>query len=394
LGGGRQPEVSAFEHARHAVAARDFAAAREHLTRWLAQQAQDAEAHLLMARACRGSGDEAGWNSNLRDAEKLHAPADQITMERTLGDARWHGSWHKHQELLALLPSQPPNDAAILEVLVQDDLDNDLPYEGVSLAGRWVAAHPDDGLAYYYRAVAGMQLPGRQPDAAIADARHALDLNPPLLDAHLLLARAYAKGQHFKDALAEYRAYLEKRPGNTEAVLGSADCQLFLSDVDGARATLEAFVAKDRTNARALLLLARADWVDGRPEASLARLTEGERLAPSDLDILRARLTALRQLERADEVKRCQQRYNAARAQDHRLAELCRDVGEQPERADLRCRAGELALEMRRDQEGLHWLKTALWFDPKCAPACRALADYWDKYGRPERAADYRSRPP
>jgi tetratricopeptide (TPR) repeat protein len=384
--------LSERDEAGLALAARDYPAARGHLARWLEEQPADGEARLLMARACRRDGDQAAWERHLRSAHELGVPADRLDVERALGAAQWHGSRRADQKLLDLLQAHPQDDVPILEVVVQDSLDNDLTAQVASLTARWLDRHPDDWLPYYYRAAARLRAPSPPYARIIADLRAALEINSARLDARLLLAQAQARDGHHREALADYRVYLDQRPGDPEALRGLADCQLYLSDVDGARATLDNLLAKDRTSAPAFLLLARADWVDGRPEEAMAALDQAERLAPTDLDVLRARLIVLRQLDRMAEAERCRRRSQAAREQARRLEVLAQDVRDLPERADLRLRAGELAVTMGRDAEALHWLQTALWADPDYAPACRDLADYWEKHGRPDLATGYRRR--
>jgi tetratricopeptide (TPR) repeat protein len=384
--------LSPRDQAGVAMAARDYPAARAHLARWLDEHPGDGGAQLLMARACRGGGDQAAWERHLRAAAALGMPADQLELEQALGAARWQGSRRADQKLLDLLPAHAGDEVAILDVVVQDSLANDVTSQVTLLTTRWLDRYADDWLPHYYRAAALLRAPSPPYPQIITELQTALAKSPNNLDARLLLAEALSHGGHHREALAEFRAYLEQRPGDPEALRGLADCQLCLSDVDGARATLETLLAMDRTTAPALLLLARADWVDGRPEEALAALDRAERLAPTDLDVLRARLIVLLQLERTADADRCRRRLEAAREQERRLQARVQDVRDQPDRADLRFRAGELALSMGRDADALHWLQTALWADPTYAPACRALADYWEKHARPDLAGGYRRR--
>ena len=58
----------------------------------------------------------------------------------------------------------------------------------------------------------------------------------------------------------------------------------------------------------------------------------------------------------------------------------------------LRCEAGLLCLHNGQDREAARWLTGALQLDPNYAPAHEGLAEYYERAGDPERAAEHRRR--
>src|SRR5262249_26811350 len=70
----------------------------------------------------------------------------------------------------------------------------------------------DNGFTQAYVALAEIKLNAGQLEQAIKYARQAL-ANPSLIQAHLLLARAYMAGQDFTSATREVNAFLEQAPG-------------------------------------------------------------------------------------------------------------------------------------------------------------------------------------
>ena len=73
-----------------------------------------------------------------------------------------------------------------------------------------------------------------------------------------------------------------------------------------------------------------------------------------------------------------------------RLEALNRAVGQAPENADLRHEAATICLRNGQEQEALRWLSGALQVSPQYRPAHQALAEYYERHSKPERAAYHR----
>ena len=53
---------------------------------------------------------------------------------------------------------------------------------------------------------------------------------------------------------------------------------------------------------------------------------------------------------------------------------------------------GSALLRIRQDRLGLYWLDQALQRNPRYQPAHKALAEYYESKGEPEKAAPHRAR--
>jgi Tfp pilus assembly protein PilF len=60
----------------------------------------------------------------------------------------------------------------------------------------------------------------------------------------------------------------------------------------------------------------------------------------------------------------------------------------------LRCEAGLILMRRGLEAEGLRWLESALAVDPRHAGTHQALADYFERTGDAERAAQHRRLAP
>jgi TolB-like protein/tetratricopeptide (TPR) repeat protein len=81
--------------------------------------------------------------------------------------------------------------------------------------------------------------PGRERPQVVSAARKALELDPNLADAHILLAGMAQKQWHWAEAEAEYRRALELAPNDSDAYAGLAEWLLCQGRVDEAVASAQ-----------------------------------------------------------------------------------------------------------------------------------------------------------
>jgi predicted Zn-dependent protease len=98
---------------------------------------------------------------------------------------------------------------------------------------------------------------------------------------------------------------------------------------------------------------------------------------------------ALNQLGQNQEAEQVMKEARLLQEQDF-LHEMTRELV--PASVNAQARLAEELLKACKSDDGLRLLARLLEYDPNCAAAHRVLADYYDKQGQPERAAEHRRR--
>ncbi len=192
--------------------------------------------------------------------------------------------------------------------------------------------------------------------------------------------------------MEHFLIYLQSHPDDSDGLIGLAKCQYSLGQVDSARNTLDQLLRKHENHA--LALLTRGQLVQGEaPEEALPWLRRAEAIAPNEPEILHNLALVLRVLHRDQEAEQYQQRMKDRQLKVRQLTELqMRLIRESTNALELRYQVALLNLELGKPNEAAHWFQTVLWIDPDHGPTLRTLADYWEKKGDPQRAAELRSR--
>jgi tetratricopeptide (TPR) repeat protein len=382
------PTAERLQAARAALVAHRPDEAQNHLHAVLAQWPLDAEAHFLLARACRRADDLAGWQEHLRTAELLHWPATELERERLCGRAQTGDVWAAEAELLPLLAAGDDESAVVAEALIKGYLVTFRLDDVLSYCQGWIDRRPDDWPPYYLRGRA--YLYARLLARAIDDFRRVLALWPDHAPARLRLASAHMVEGQYESARAEYEAYLAAHPPAAEALFGLANCQFNLAQSDAARATLDRLFALQPDHPAGCFVRAKLE-MQTNPAEALAWLRKAERQAPHETDVTSALVQALTQTGQADEAACYQLKLDELRADLFRLDELRKEVRTDPDRPAPRLEAGELCAWLGREAEAVHWFQSVLRLDPNHAAAHRALAELYERQGDP-RAAYHRAR--
>ncbi len=196
----------------------------------------------------------------------------------------------------------------------------------------------------------------------------------------------------YQEALEQFQEYLRRRPDSTAALLGLANCQLSLAQRPAARATLQELFARQKDNPAGCLVQARLELEEDAPAEALTWLKRAEALAPYETDITQTEIGTLRQLGRHEEADRYEQKLKDLYQRFERLEDLKKQLLRDPENTTLRYQAGTVCLGLHREDEAARWFQSVLRLDPRHAPTHRALADYFQKHGEPQRAEYHRRR--
>lgn len=384
-----------LKEGRAALARDDPGAARAHLARCLEAWPRSGEANFLAAQAARRSGDLPAAEGHLRAAARLGRPADDLEVEYALVKAQAGHLAEAESALLHHLNNGHPEGPQILEILVPAYMPQFRIGEANELAGKWVELAPDSPRAWSYRADALERL--RRKEAALAAYRRFAELAPEDRRARLGAARLVLETRQNPDEAAGHLEWLTATdPSDTAALIQLAACREAQARTDEAATILDRVLARSESP-KALHSRGRLEVNRGRPEAGLPFLRRAAELEP-DVEILYTLFVCTKQAGTPEEARAAEVRWRKCEADSKRVAELARTISASPNDPELRREMGELFLRYRRNVEGVRWLESALGIRPDHAPTHRALADYYDRAGKPDLAASHRSfltgRPP
>ena len=186
----------------------------------------------VTAQLIRGATDEHFWSETydreLRDVFTVQSELAQSIAEKVQVTA----TGEEHARLMAARPVAPEVYENYLQGRTAFDKSNSRAdiEESISYFDRAIKMDPTFAPAYLGQAVAFGGLgtvfvgapPSRTRPKAISAARKALELDPDLAEAHVLLASVEQEQWHWADAEAEYRRALEVNPNDAAAHSGFA----------------------------------------------------------------------------------------------------------------------------------------------------------------------------
>jgi TolB-like protein/Flp pilus assembly protein TadD len=186
----------------------------------------------VTAQLIRGATDEHFWSETydreLRDLFAVQSELAQSIAEKVQATA----TGEEHARLTAARPVAPEVYESYLKGRFAFDKSNSRAAieESIAYFERAIKIDPTFAPAYVGLASAfsdlGTVFVGASPDQtrprAIGAARKALELDPDLTEAHVLLANVLQEQWHWADAEAEYRRALEVNPNDADAHAGLA----------------------------------------------------------------------------------------------------------------------------------------------------------------------------
>jgi tetratricopeptide (TPR) repeat protein len=368
----QDPIASHWQQAQEAFAAQDYLRAQKHLEQCLELCPLDAEAHFLLARACRQIDDEAGWQTHLHQAALLQWSREEIQLETALMKAQSGDINSVQSLLLGYLDARHPEEVLIVEALVKGYLETFRLKDVLSWTGQWMERYPEDARPWVYRGRAFYL--SRSPSRAIPAYKQALQLNPDQAEAHLQLAGVLMVQSDFEQALPHFQACLRIRPDDPTAQVGASNCYYSLGRMKEARTTLDELFAKHPLNAAGFLVRAKLELAEEAPAEALKQLKQAEALAPHEIDITYTFISVLGKLGRYDEALKYQQKLRDLRQQLDVLENVRRKINRDPTNVALRHEAGMIALRLGQEKEAVNWFVSVLQIDPNHAPTRRQLS--------------------
>lgn len=354
------------------------------------------EIELLRGRILRRQGRAAEAESRFAAAEALGARPVEIRLQRLLAAVQTGTGTQAEAELPDMLAADVPDDIAeeCYEAMTRGYVASFRLDEAARCVQFWSEGQPDSCRPWLWQGLLEERL--ERAGNALEAYRTALAREPEAYEPLVSVARLELETGRIDEAASRFAACRDRRPDDTDAVLGLAACLLRSGDTDraaallrealtldidparaaGALADLGQLAIEDSDAGRALNLYRQAAVLDpGEPRirqglaAALGRLGEregaaGELAAAARLGDLRRRITAAR--------RQC--------------------IGDQGN-AGLRREMGAALLAAGDPTEAARWLETALQIDSGDAETRRLLAECGGARGNPAGAGPPPEKP-
>jgi predicted Zn-dependent protease len=225
---------------------------------------------------------------------------------------------------------------------------------------------------------------------AIEDARRVLELQPDNRKLHQHLTRWLLIIGRFDEAEQQCHRFLKRWPGDPWVLLIQALVYQRTDRPREAAAVVDQLI-RDIPNFPEAYLLRGTLYRDANHLAEavpwLRRATAIQ--GPHRREALFELAKALDQIGQNQEAGQVMKEARLLQEQDF-LREMTREFG--TVNISAQARLAEEMLNAGQSENGLRLLARLLEHDPNCAVAHRVLADYYDKQGQPERAAEHRRR--
>ncbi len=380
-----------FRCGQQALGRRQFAEAQRAFERYLWYRPGSATAHLLAARAARRRDAPDDAERHLTACQDLAGVRPDSALEWSLLHAQQGELLEVESELRSRAGQDGPAAPLILEALVKGYVASDRAGDALDTADALLRLEPDHPGAHLWRARAAEAL--HHPAEALPDYRRAVELDPGSDEARLDLADCLASLGRPLEAAAHYEVLLRRRPDNPGALYGLARCRFDEDEPEETARLLEALLAGQPDNALALTERGRVAFRREGPAAAEGWLRRAVAAAPDDVEAYRLLLVYLEAQGKEADVRVIGARFRRLQVERARRDELLAEVQQDPRNPWLRCALGRLLVQSGHEEEGVRQLLAALAIDPRHRPSHAALADYYERTGRPDLAAPHRAAP-
>lgn len=213
--------------------------------------------------------------------------------------------------------------------------------------------------------------------------RTAVEVNREHRAAALLWAQLQLRRQQPADALPWFRIAAAGDDERLAAQVGEATCLRRLGDLDGARSLLRQLDQRKDADSNCELQLewARLELGSGELEAAATRLEKLVAREPRQWDAQYELATAWRRLGRDEEARQKFAEVQEARTQLGLATHLTRLSLQNPTKADLRFRIGQIQLRYGDEADGVQWLQGVLELIPKHRSALELLVKHFESRG-------------
>jgi tetratricopeptide (TPR) repeat protein len=383
-----------WQAAQTALEQRDFVQAQAHLRRCL-EVRRDPKSQFLAARTARRAGDYGEAAQRLGECERLEGTTPAVLLEQLLlRSQRGDCTADVEGQLWSLVYQNHPDSLLILEAMAQGYIYTYRLRNALVCLERWLQQRPDSIQALLWRAQVYESL--HSYDKALNDYRRAVAVDAAHDQARLQLAVFLAFSGRADQAVEHFERLRQRQVHNPQVLLGLARCRDSQGRAKEAEQLLDELLRQNQQHIPALRERGKIALRAGLEAEAEEWLRKCLALDPYDQEAAYLFSLCLEKRGKKEEAQVYWTRLERIDADLERLEVLNRAVGQAPENAVLRHEAGVICLRNGQEQEGLRWLAGALQVDPQYRPTHQVLAAYYQRTGKPDRAAHHQqlaSRP-
>jgi tetratricopeptide (TPR) repeat protein len=268
---------------------------------------------------------------------------------------------------------QHPETPRILEALALGGIYTQRLGEAMVCLERWLAYAPGDSQALYLRGLVWEGM-GNLQEAA-KDYRRAMRRDPDHAPARRRLAEYLTSAGEYQEAAELFEQLLKQQPDDAMLLLGLARCRRLQGEITEAERLLDELLARDSPPVPALV--ERAGLAMEKREFGAAESWFQQALAhdPFDRDACHGLGQCLRALGRTAEAQTYEDRRAQIDRDLERLEQLFKQMGQNPNDADLPYQAGLICLRNGQKGEARRWFRNVLQHQPQHDGALRGLEE-------------------
>jgi tetratricopeptide (TPR) repeat protein len=351
-----------------------------------------AETHFLAGRAARRAAmyQETDWH--LAESARLQgaSPTDSfpLALERLLLQAQSGDISDVEQILWDYVNNDKPETPLILEAMARGYARLFRNAAAMGCLQMLLELEPDNIEALLTRG--RIRASASDPDPALNDYRHVLELDPERDDARLSLAYLLLSYNR-QEAPSHFEIVVAHQPDNPDALVGLAEAYWAMGEPEKARPLFQALLAKRPENSRALLGLGAVTLSFGDTVQAEALLRKSIAADPGNVRAYFRLYACLAQQQgREAEAEAQLEAYNRVKADFERLADLeTKELSRAPNDPNLHYEMGTIYLRYGKPDVGVRWLHSALRLDPTHQPSHRALYEYYKRIGQTDKAEQH-----
>jgi tetratricopeptide (TPR) repeat protein len=346
--------------------------------------------HILAARAARSKGNFEEAEAHLGRCLKLqHKATDAIEVEFLLMRVQ-KGEEDELAPLLMLYVDQGYAESPlILETLSRAYMTHLRFGPAHYYLTRWIELAPDSKQAYRSRGWVNERL--NDWDAALRDYQTAVDLDPNLVDVQVHIAELWLEKSHTPEALKRLEPLYKQFPDRADVKARLGQCR-FLEGLPEARPLLESALEEMQDDSALLVCLARLEILENNLAKAESLLRRALKIDPMDTEVQFTLAGCLQLQERWKDAEIALDQHRKDTVQMRKLIHIIQEEARQPSRDPAPAFEIGSAFLASNERVGLYWLHRALERNPRHAPTLEALADYFERKGDKDRAAQYRLR--
>jgi len=351
----------------------------------------DPDAHFLAARLARMKShfDEAA--EHLQTCQRMEGATARVQLEWVLLRALQGGLDEVEPGLWNCVLNADPDSPFILEVLAGMNMRGIQFPRAAAALDRWVEIDPDNAQAWEWRGWVLDRL-HRQDDAE-ASFRRSLALNPAGEQSRYWLAELYLSRFKVDEARPLIEQLLAEHPNKFPILSAAGQLQLLMGRADKAQRFFEQAYALEPNDQDLVIRRAKLELQSGRPVEAEVWLCRALAIEESNSEVHYLLHQAIhaqpgRERDAAAQLVASQRYKEQAERFSRLLSEL---IPAHPGDPKYAAEFGDILFQAKQGSKAAYWHLRALQIDPGYLPSHRALADYYEKAGRPQEAAKHRA---